>query len=84
MVWYCLFQSLYIKGQAAHDDQRWSDVIEYYEQAIKEYYSEEERCRATCEDLYDVENLPEDFKYTSITGLILSTKIIIVKIVSKF
>ncbi|KAJ8299139.1 hypothetical protein KUTeg_023199 [Tegillarca granosa] len=63
------YQSFNIKGQTAHDNQQWSDVIEYFEQAIKEYYNEEDRCRATCEDLYDAENLPEDFKYTSITDL---------------
>lgn len=44
------YQESHIQGELAYYDGNWTDVIVHFERALREFYSEEERCRLQCED----------------------------------
>ena len=51
----------------AYSNEDWSDVVEHLEKGIQEFFVEEERCRADCED--DLENSGSSHFSGIITGL---------------
>ena len=60
-------QEYRIKGEDAYDSDDWTNVIEWIELAITEYYKEEERCRAECEGHFDHQSFPDFIQ--AVTGL---------------
>ena len=53
------FQDYRIKGESAYDENDWTNVIEWTELAIAEYYNEEERCQLECEGHFDHLSFPD-------------------------
>lgn len=43
------YQELYLKGNEAYNKLQYTDVVTYFEEALKEYYAAEEECRLLCE-----------------------------------
>ena len=37
----------------AYSDENWPGVVDHLEKAIEEFFVEEERCRADCEDVLE-------------------------------
>ena len=54
-----LYQDYRIKGESAYDENDWTNVIEWTELAIAEYYNEEERCQLECEGHFDHLSFPD-------------------------
>ena len=50
----------------AYNREEWSDVTQYMEEALQQYWQESERCRALCEGPYEHDGRPD--LYSAIAG----------------
>ena len=59
---FCCWQALYDKGVSAYDDEKWHDAVQFFENAVSQYYQEHGQCIAACDAPFDSASFSEFYR----------------------